>query len=118
MNWKPGALPSTCGPWLLACSIATRCIRQVAVENRTLAKNMYVDDLLKILDAIEEAKTVYRESTELFVDSGFKLTKWSANAEEILQIISQDIHAPLSGLITNSNSSPMSMGPWSFSGTP
>ena len=57
--------------WGVASSpfIAMRCIRQLAVENRTHAsalttnaikKNMYVDDLLKSLDTIEEAKILYR----------------------------------------------------------
>ena len=55
--------------------IATHCIRQVATENRTHAsalttnaikKNMYVDDLLKSLDTIKEAKMLYHESVELF----------------------------------------------------
>ena len=65
---------------------------------------MYVDDLLKSLDTIEQAKTVYHESTELFADSGFKLTKWSADAEEILQIIPQDVRAPSSRIITDGSS--------------
>ena len=64
--------------------IATHCIRQVAAENRTraspltvnaLTKNMYVDNLLKSLDTIEQAKTVYHESTELFTDFGFKINQ-------------------------------------------
>ena len=50
--------------------ISTRCIYQVANENRTgaspitvnaLKKNTYVDDLLKSLDTLEQAKTVYRK---------------------------------------------------------
>ena len=94
--------------------IATCCIRQLAVENRTHAsalttnaikKNMYVDDLLKSLDTIEDAKILYRESTELFTDSGFKLTKWSANAAEIMQIVPQEMRAPSSRLIATENSS-------------
>ena len=63
--------------------------------------NTYVDDLLKSLDTREQAKTVYRESTELFADSGFQLTKWSANVKEMLQIIPQEVRAPSSRIITN-----------------
>ena len=55
--------------WSMASSpfIATRCIQQVAAENRTHAsalttnaiiKTMYIDNLLKSLDTIEEAKNV------------------------------------------------------------
>ena len=57
--------------WGVASSpfIATRCICQIAIENRThasalttnaVSKNMYVDDQLKSLDTVEEAKTLYR----------------------------------------------------------
>ena len=70
---------------------------------------MYIDELFTSLDTMEQAETVYRESTELFADSGFKLTKWSANAEEILQIIPQDVRAPSSRIITNG--SPLTC-PW------
>ena len=47
---------------------------------------------------------MYSESTELFSDSGFNLTKWSANAEEILQIIPQEVRAPASRIITHGGS--------------
>ena len=69
--------------------IASRCIHQVAKENHThassltvssLMRNMYVDDLLKSLDTIDEVRTVYRESIQLFADSIFQLTKWATNA--------------------------------------
>ena len=73
--------------------ILTRCIHQVAKENRTkasppltlnsLMRNMYVDDLLCSLDTIQEVCTLYSESKELFADSSFKLTKCSTNAPEV-----------------------------------
>ena len=96
--------------WGMASSpfIATRRIRQIATENRTdalalttsaIKKNKYVDDLLKSHDTIEEAKMLYRESTELFADSGFKLTKWSINAAEIMQNVPHATRAPSLRLI-------------------
>ena len=62
--------------WGVASSpfIATRYIHQVAKENRTHASqltisslmcNMYVDDLVKSLDTIDEVRTLYRESIQL-----------------------------------------------------
>ena len=93
--------------------ISTRCIHQVAKENRTqaspitvnaLINNTYVDDLLKSVDTTKQAKIIYRESTELFSDSGFKLTKWSANAEDILQIIPKEARAPASRIIMHGGS--------------
>ena len=69
-----------------------------------LRKNTYVDDLLKSLDTIEQAKQIYHESTDLFSDSGFKLTKWSANAEEILNIIPEEARASTSKILTPNGS--------------
>ena len=91
MNWKFGALLFLYRLWPCSPSVATHCIRQVATKNRTHAsaltttaikKNIYVYDLLKSFGRIEEAKMLYRESVELFSNSGFKLIKWSANATE------------------------------------
>ena len=74
-----------------ALFIVTQCIYQVAQENRSkaspltensLMQNMYVDDLLLSIDAIEEVRILYHESKELFADSGFELTKWLTNANE------------------------------------
>ena len=48
---------------------------------------------------------LYRQSTELFADSGLKLMKWSANAAEIMQIVPQGMCAPSSRLIATENSS-------------
>ena len=52
--------------------VSTRCIHEVANQNRTgashmtvsaLKRNTYVDDLLKSTDTIDQAKQVYYEST-------------------------------------------------------
>ena len=93
--------------WGVASSpcISTRCIHEVAKQNRTkastvtvnaLKNNTYVDDLLKSLDTIEQMQPLYYESTSLFADSGFQLTKWSVNADEILKVIPEDAHASAS----------------------
>ena len=57
-------------------------------------EKMYVNDLLKSLDSTCEARTLYHEMKELFSDSGFTLTKWSANSQEILDKVPEEDHAP------------------------
>jgi hypothetical protein len=85
--------------------IATRGIHAVAQQNRTRASpqtvgalkdNTYVDDLLKSMDTIQQMKQLYSESTALFADSGFQLTKWAANSDEVLEMIPEESHAPSS----------------------
>ena len=99
--------------------VSTRCIHEVANQNRTnaspmtvsaLKNNTYVDDLLKSLDTVEQVKKLYYESTTLFSDSGFNLTKWSANTEEILNIVSEKARASASRIITDNGSPSMVHG--------
>ena len=82
---------------------ATRVIHQVAKENRTNAskmtttavrKNMYIDDLLKSLDFTHDACTIYHEMKTLFADSGFTITKWSANSQDNLEQVPEPDRAP------------------------
>ena len=64
--------------------ILARLIHQVAKENRTkaslltvnsLMRNINVDNFLHRLNTIKELRKLYRENKQLFMDSGFKLTK-------------------------------------------
>ena len=56
---------------------------------------MYVDDLLKSLDTIEDVRTLQRENKQLFANSGFELTKWSTNAPEVyLDILEAETGLP------------------------
>jgi hypothetical protein len=93
--------------------ISTRGIHEVANQNRTHASsltvnavknNTYVDDLLKSVDTIEQMQRLYHESTALFADSGFQLTKWSANSDEILSIIPEEARASASRIILDGGS--------------
>ena len=56
---------------------------------------MYVDDLLKSLDTIEEIRTLYRESIQLFADSEFHLTKWATNTVDVYADILEEECAPV-----------------------
>ena len=57
-------------------------------------KNMYVDDLLKSLDSMQDASRIYRKMKILFADSGFTITKWSANSQEVLEQVPEQDRAP------------------------
>ena len=81
----------------------TRAIHQVAKANRTnmpkmtttaVRQNMYVNDLLKSLDLKRKAYKIYHEMKALFADSGFSLTKWSANSQDILEELPEPDRAP------------------------
>ena len=63
---------------------ATHVLHQVVADNRTHATemittavrdNMYVDDVLKSIDMIEDAKVFYRQMKAVFANSRFTLTK-------------------------------------------
>ena len=57
-------------------------------------KNMYVDDLLKSLDSMQDACRIYWEMKVLFADFGFTIMKWSANSQEVLEQVPVQDRAP------------------------
>ena len=80
----------------------TWTIRQVAADKHTKVsqmtisveqQNIYVDDLLKSLDSTLMACQLFTKMKALFVDSGFRLTKWSTNIPDILSEIPVHDHA-------------------------
>ena len=56
--------------------------------------NMYVDDLSKSVDSLQEAKRIIEQITQLFSKYGFKLTKWLSNERKILEYFTKDELSP------------------------
>ena len=69
-----------------------------------LLRHVYVDDLLKCLDTIEDVHTLYREIIQLFAKSGFELRKWSTNTPEVYLEIPEDQRAATNMLLQEPNS--------------
>ena len=42
-------------------------------------RNFYVDDFLKSVKTVEDAKRMVRDMTDLMSKGGFRLTKWLSN---------------------------------------
>ena len=66
---------------------------------------MYVDNLLKSMDTIVKARSLYRESVKHFVNSGFQLTKWSSNAATFIKEILLDERSPTITVISDTKTS-------------
>ena len=65
--------------------------------------NMYVDDLLKSLDTIEEVRTLYCKSIQLFDNSEFQPTNWATNASDVYADIPKEEWAPAATLLREHN---------------
>ena len=74
--------------------VATFALRYHAESNRkrygeevveSTKKNMYVDDLVKSLRDVEEARAFRVKITEAFAEGGFDLCKWRSTHPEVLQ---------------------------------
>ena len=50
---------------------------EVAVN--TIKNDFYVDDLVKSVKSVEEARSLSKELTELLKRAGFRLTKWMSS---------------------------------------
>ena len=56
---------------------------------KTVHRNFYVDDLLKSVKTVEDAKKLYELLTPMLASSGLHLTKWICNNREVLDVIPQ-----------------------------
>ena len=85
--------------------LATRCIKQLAVEfesqlplaSKVVGRDFYVDDLLSGADTIEEAISLCHDVCLILESGCFELRKWKSNNSNILNYIkansdSTDVH--------------------------
>lgn len=75
--------------------LATRALKQLALDERhefatasnIVLKDFYVDDVLSGSDNLQDAVEMQQQLNTLLSHGGFKLHKWSANDERILENI-------------------------------
>ena len=80
-------------------SVSNFALRKIADDNKdlfdaetvkTVHRNFHVDDLLKSVKTIEDAKKLYEYKLTLMLASGrFHLTKWICNSREVPDVIPQ-----------------------------
>ncbi|XP_025831267.1 uncharacterized protein LOC112904716 [Agrilus planipennis] len=81
-----------------ACAsfLSTRCLKQLAIENRETYKNasqviendFYVDDLLTGCESIEQASELVQDVSKILSAAGFELRQWNSNSKQIISNIS------------------------------
>ena len=74
-------------------SVSNFTLRKTADDNKdlfdaetvkTVHRNFYVDDLLKSVKTVENAKKLYEQLTLMLASGGFNLTKWICNNREVI----------------------------------
>ena len=70
-------------------SCAHFCLKRAAENNKgnfsedavnAVNKDFYVDDFIKSVKTVEEARSLANEVTSLLAEAGFRLTKWMSNS--------------------------------------
>ena len=56
---------------------------------KTVHRNFHVDDLLKSVRKVKDAKKLYEQLTQMLASGGFHLTKWICNNHEVLDVVPQ-----------------------------
>ena len=83
-------------------SFANFCLKRAAEDNRgtfsedavnAVKKDFYVDDFIKSVKTVDEAKSLVDEVTSLFGEVGFRLTKWMSNSPDVLSVIPDEKRA-------------------------
>ncbi|GFX29063.1 uncharacterized protein TNCV_3072591 [Trichonephila clavipes] len=74
-----------------ASFLATRCIKQIALDNkdnpnlsRILQEDVYMDDLLSGSDTSNNAISICKDIAHVLSTRGFHLRKWNSNSTEFL----------------------------------
>ena len=60
----------------------------------TVNRNFYVDDCLKSVPTVPEARRLVTQLTDLLAKGGFRLTKWLSNCHEVLKSIPASERSP------------------------
>ncbi|MCP3662679.1 MAG: hypothetical protein GY696_09320, partial [Gammaproteobacteria bacterium] len=82
-----------CSPFLLAASVKyllQTATSKVAIK---LQQNMYVDNAMMGVNAIEEAHGMYQESKKLFTSAKFNLREYNSNNQEFIKMIPEEDRA-------------------------
>lgn len=83
-------------------SIAGFALRRTAEDNRenfdvnvvnSVYRNFYVDDFLKSVSTVDEARDMAKNITSLLQRGGFRLTKWISNDMSVLNTIPEEERA-------------------------
>ncbi|GFX98928.1 hypothetical protein TNCV_4301041 [Trichonephila clavipes] len=79
-----------------ASFLATRCIKQIALDDkdnpnlsRVLQEDIYMDDLLSGADTPNNAISICKDSAHVLSTRGFHLRKWNSNSTEFLAQFSE-----------------------------
>ena len=82
---------------------ASFALRKTARDNQsefdvqtvdTVYRSFYVDDCLKSVVSVPDAKRLVHQLTDLLSKGGFHLTKWISNCREVLEFIPASERAP------------------------
>ncbi|GFV16474.1 integrase catalytic domain-containing protein [Trichonephila clavipes] len=79
-----------------ASFLATRCIKQIALDDkdnpnlsRVLQEHIYMDDLLSVADMPNNAISICKDIAHVLSTRGFHLRKWNSNSTEFLAQFSE-----------------------------
>lgn len=93
--WRITRIPfgATSSPFILAATIRHHLAGVGAALSdpaKVLEKCLYVDDLIKGVDSVQEATTFYEKAWKIMSSAGMKLRKWSSNSDTLQQRFTSD----------------------------
>ena len=83
-------------------SCAHFCLKSAAEDNKgnfsedavnAVKRDFYVDDFIKSVKTVDEAKLLVDEVTSLLGEAAFRLTKWMSNSRDVLSVIPEEERA-------------------------
>ena len=78
------------------------CLKRAGEDNKenfskdavnAVNKVFYVDDFIKSVNTVEEARSLANEVTSLLAEAGFRLTKWMSYSRDVPSVIPEEEQA-------------------------
>ncbi|KAI5731558.1 hypothetical protein M8J77_012244 [Diaphorina citri] len=77
-------------PFILAATLKYHLARQGSFEAKTISESLYVDNLLRSVPTLEEAKAIFSVGNSTFNELSMNIREWNSNNEEFMRSISDE----------------------------
>lgn len=89
-RFKSVLFGATCSPFILNATLLKHLALQKNATADTLARDLYVDNVISSLDSKEEVQNYYKEARNIMNSASFNLRSWTSNCDELRNIAKKE----------------------------
>uniref|UniRef100_A0A8D8QQL5 Integrase catalytic domain-containing protein n=1 Tax=Cacopsylla melanoneura TaxID=428564 RepID=A0A8D8QQL5_9HEMI len=74
-------------PFILAATLKYHLVRQDSVEAKLISDSLYVDNLLRSVQTLEQAKAIFSVGNSTFNELSMNIREWNSNSQDFMGFI-------------------------------